>query len=49
MTFWILWGIDAVIALVFVVFFIISLADGSASSFNITLWLGILVALGGIL
>jgi hypothetical protein len=49
MFFWILWGFDALIALVFVMFFIWGLADGSVSSFNILLWLGILAALGGIL
>lgn len=49
MTFKILWGINAVIALIFVVFFFIGLADGSVSSFNITLWLVVLFALGGIL
>lgn len=49
MTFWIFWGIDAVIAAIFVLFFIIGLTDGSVSSFNIVLWLGILVTLGGVL
>jgi hypothetical protein len=49
MAFWIFWGIDAVIALVFLIFFVIGLADGSVSSFNIVLWLGILLALGGVL
>ena len=49
MTFWILWGIDAVVALVFVYFFVIGLADGSVSSFNMALWLGILSTLGGVL
>ena len=49
MTFKILWGIDAVIALIFIVFFFIGLVDGSVSSFNMVLWLVILSALGGIL
>ena len=49
MRFWNLWGLDAVIALVFVSFFFIGLADGSVSSFNIPLWLVILFTLGGIL
>ena len=49
MFFWVFWGIDAVIAAIFVLFFIIGLADGSVSSFNIVLWLGILAALGGVL
>lgn len=42
MKFWILWGFDALVALVFVSFFFVGLADGSVSSFNIMLWLGIL-------
>ena len=49
MTFWILWSIDAIIALVVVVFFLIGIADGSVSSFNMALWLGMLIALAGIL
>ena len=47
--YWFLWGWDALIALVFVVFFVWGLADGSVSSFNIVLWIGILAALGGVL
>ena len=47
--YWVLWGWDALIALVFVVFFVWGLADGSVSSFNIVLWIGILAALGGVL
>lgn len=47
--FWILWGVDAVIALVFLYFFFIGLADGSVSSFNGGLWFVILAALGAIL
>ena len=49
MAFWILWGIDALVALVFVVFFLIGLGDGTVSSFNIALWAGILIALAGLL
>jgi len=49
MKFWILWGIDALVALGFVYFFMVGLADGSVSSFNIVLWLGILGALAAIL
>jgi len=45
MKFWMLWGWDAFIAAVFVFFFLWGLADGSVSSFNIALWLGILAAL----
>ena len=40
--FWLPWGIDVVVALVFVYFFIVGLGDGSVSSFNIVLWLVIL-------
>ena len=47
--FWVLWGIDAVIVLIFAYFFVIGLADGTVSSFNMTLWLVVLGALGGIL
>ncbi len=46
MKFWILWGFDALVAVVFVYFFFIGLADGSVSSFNIGLWLTILSVLG---
>lgn len=48
MTFWIPWAIDAVAALIFVVFFFIGLADGSVSSFNMGLWLVILAACGAV-
>jgi hypothetical protein len=44
-----LWGIDAVIALVIVYFFVVGLADGSVSSFNGGLWAGILATLGAVL
>jgi hypothetical protein len=43
--------IDALAALIFVYFFLMGLLDGTVSSFNILLWLGILgglaVVLGG--
>jgi hypothetical protein len=39
MKFWILWGWDALIAAIFVYFFLAGLADGSVSSFNMGLWL----------
>ncbi len=45
----ILWGIDALTALIFVVFFIIGIADGTVSSFNIMLWLLILGILAAVL
>ncbi|WP_420147033.1 osmoprotectant transporter permease [Spirosoma sp.] len=44
--FWILWGIDAVITLVFVVFYFIGLSDGTVSSENGGLWSLILAGLG---
>ena len=47
--FWILWGIDAVIALIFVCFFFIGISDGSVSSFNGGLWFLTLAALAAIL
>ena len=44
-------GIDAVIALIALYFFVVGLGDGSVSSFNILLWLtmlgGIAAILGG--
>jgi hypothetical protein len=46
MKFWLLWGWDAVITLVFAFFFLWGLADGTVSSFNIVLWMGILAGLG---
>jgi len=49
MKFWTLWGIDALVAAIFVFFFMIGLGDGSVSSFNIVLWLGILGGLALIL
>jgi hypothetical protein len=49
MKFWILWGLDAVIALVVLYFFVAGLMDGSVSSFNGGLWAGILLAVAAIL
>jgi hypothetical protein len=49
MTFKVLWGIDALIACVFVYFFVVGLGDGSVSSFNMRLWLGTLSTLAGVL
>jgi len=46
--FWIPWGIDVVIALVFVFFFFVGLADGTVSSFNMGLWLLTLAALASV-
>jgi hypothetical protein len=39
MKFWMLWGWDALIAAVILYFFLVGLADGSVSSFNMGLWL----------
>ncbi|MDB5241707.1 MAG: osmoprotectant transporter permease [Spirosoma sp.] len=47
--FWVLWGIDVLVALVLVYFFFIGLGDGSVSSFNILLWLAILGSLTAVL
>ena len=41
--------VAALTAAVVVVFFVIGIADGSVSSFNIVLWLGILAATAAIL
>jgi hypothetical protein len=49
MAFKILFGIDALAAGVILYFFFIGLADGSVSSFNMGLWLGILAAASAIL
>ncbi|GAB4018078.1 osmoprotectant transporter permease [Spirosoma sp. KCTC 42546] len=47
--FWIFWGIDAVIALIFFYFFFVGIADGSVSSFNAGLWFLLLTVLGAVL
>ena len=49
MLFWILFGIDAIAAAVVIYFFIVGLMDGSVSSFNIALWMGLLATLTTIL
>jgi 8-oxo-dGTP diphosphatase len=41
-------GFDAIVAAVVVVFFFWGLADGSVSSFNITLWLGMLAGVAAV-
>jgi hypothetical protein len=43
--FWVLWGFDALVAAAVVWFFLIGLADGSVSTFNLRLWV---VMLGGL-
>ena len=47
--FWILWGIDTLVALIALYFFFIGLADGSVSSFNMGLWLVLLIGLAVVL
>ncbi len=47
--FWIVFAIDAAAALVAFYFFLIGLADGTVSSFNITLWLALLGGIAAIL
>jgi hypothetical protein len=48
-SFWLFWGFDALITLVVLYFFVIGLIDGSVSSFNMGLWLLILLAVGGVM
>ena len=43
--FHILWGIDLLVALIAIAFFLLGIADGSVSSFNIVLWSGLLAAI----
>lgn len=47
--FWILWGFDALIALVILYFFFVGLADGSVSSSNMGMWMGTLLVLAAIM
>ena len=47
--FWILLTVDALVAAIFLYFFLIGIADGTVSSFNIILWLGIIGGLGAVL
>lgn len=47
--FWILWTIDAVVTCIVLYFFFIGLKDGSVSSFNSMLWLGLLLALAAVM
>jgi hypothetical protein len=46
--FWLVWGFDAVVAAVVVFFFLWGLSDGTVSSFNILLWLGMLALVAGV-
>ncbi len=47
--FWSLYGVDAVIALIAVYFFLAELSEGRVGSFNILPWLAILGGLAAIL
>ena len=44
MMFWLPWALDAILAGVAVLFFFIGLSDGSVSSFNIAIWMVLLLA-----
>ena len=43
-----LWAFDLLVAAAVIVFFVWGLSDGSVSSFNIMLWLGMLALVGGV-
>ena len=49
MMFWVVWGLDALIASVPIYFFLVGLMDGSVSSFNILLWVVLLFFLAAIM
>lgn len=49
MWFWLAFFLDALVAAIFLWFFVVGLADGTVSSFNLGLWLGILGALAAVL
>jgi len=49
MLFKLLWAFDAIVAAVFVYFFVVGLGDGSVSSFNAKLWAVALAVLTGVL
>ena len=48
MKFWLVWGFDALIAAVALFFFFAGLANGRVSSFNIGLWLILLLGVAGV-
>lgn len=48
-SFWILWGIDALAALIVLYFFFVGLADGSVSSYNSGIWTLLLCAVAVVL
>ena len=47
--FWVLWIFDALLACIPAYFFLVGLKDGSVSSFNISLWLAVLLVVAGVL
>lgn len=49
MTFRVLFGIDALVALVVLYFFFLGLADGSVSSFNAGIWSVLLLMVAGVI
>lgn len=48
-TFWVLWGFDAIVALVVFYFFFIGLTDGSVSNQNGLLWAGLIGLVLGVM
>jgi hypothetical protein len=46
--FWVLWGFDLLVAAVVFYFFVVGVADGSVSSFNLGLWVVILAVVAGV-
>jgi uncharacterized membrane protein HdeD (DUF308 family) len=49
LSFWLLWGFDALIGLVVVYFFLAGLADKSVSSDNAGIWMIMLLVVAGVL
>jgi hypothetical protein len=48
MGFWLPWGIAAVVTAIVFFFFCVGVADGSVSSFNIVLWVLMLLGVTGV-
>ena len=48
MTFWVLWSVDVLAALVVLFFFLAGIADGSVSSFNLGIWTVLLAAVAAV-
>lgn len=47
--FQILWGIDAIIMIIILYFFFVGMADGSVSSTNMGMWMGIIFGMAVVL